>query len=442
MIHKNLLKEIIVSNEEFILKHVKKIVEREGILVPETVKKAVVLYGVRRSGKTFILFNFFKKYGDNSAYIDFEDERLADFDLKDFEILKNAVLELKPHLAEERLVLLLDEIQRIDGWERFCRRAVERENMMVFVSGSSSKMMPSEIHTELRGRSWSMEILPFSFREYLRTKGLDVIDRKLIYGPKKVVVKQHFADYLKWGGFPEVSIVDSELEKTKLIKEYMGAMYFRDLVERYNITNIPLLESLMDKLFSSFSTKFSLTSFYKQYKEKFPFSKDLLFRYYKYFLYSMLIFEVRKFAESTYKRMRNPAKIYPVDNGLCKRITSADTGRLLENIVFLEMRRRGFEVYYFEEGKECDFIVKTADNKLLSFQVSLEVTKENRDREINGLIASCKFIGIHEGTILTMDEEDSFHQDGIDIRVLPVWRWTLISQTERSAKGDRLLFGR
>jgi len=118
MIHKNLLKEIIVSNEEFILKHVKKIVEREGILVPETVKKAVVLYGVRRSGKTFILFNFFKKYGDNSAYIDFEDERLADFDLKDFEILKNAVLELKPHLAEERLVLLLDEIQRIDGWER------------------------------------------------------------------------------------------------------------------------------------------------------------------------------------------------------------------------------------------------------------------------------------------------------------------------------------
>lgn len=428
MISKNTLKEIIVSNEEFILKHVKKIIEREGVLVPETLKKIVVFYGVRRSGKTFILFDLFKKYRDHSVYVDFEDERLLDFKLEDFEALKDVVLELKPHLAEKTLIFLLDEVQRIKGWERFCRRAVERENIKVFISGSSSKIMPSEIHTELRGRSWSIEILPFSFREYLRAKDVDVNDKRLIYGSKRAVVKNYFLEYMKWGGFPEISFIDSELERTKLIKEYMGAMYFRDLVERYAMTNISLLESLMDKLFSSFSTKFSLTSFYKQYKDKFPFSKDLLFRYYKNFLQSMLLFEVRKFSESAYKRMRNPAKIYPVDMGLCKRITSADAGRLLENLCFLELKRRGFEVFYFEEKRECDFIARTDDNRLLPIQVSFELNKENTEREIEGLIAACKRLSINEGIILTYDDEKRFDKDGINIKVLPVWKWLLFAQ--------------
>ncbi len=208
MISKNTLKEIIVSNEEFILKHVKKIIEREGVLVPETLKKIVVFYGVRRSGKTFILFDLFKKYRDHSVYVDFEDERLLDFKLEDFEALKDVVLELKPHLAEKTLIFLLDEVQRIKGWERFCRRAVERENIKVFISGSTSKIMPSEIHTELRGRSWSIEILPFSFREYLRAKDVDVNDKRLIYGSKKAVVKNYFLEYMKWGGFPVISFID------------------------------------------------------------------------------------------------------------------------------------------------------------------------------------------------------------------------------------------
>ena len=425
MINSQLLKEIIISNEEFILRHINKIVEREGIGIPETLRKTVVFYGVRRSGKTFILFDLFKKYQDNSVYMDFEDDRLSGFELKDFETLKDAALELKPHLAEKTPVFLLDEVQRIKGWERFCRRAVERENIKVFVSGSSSKMMPTEIHTELRGRSWSIEILTFSFREYLRARTVDIHDKSLMFGRKKSSVKNHFSHYLKWGGFPEVAFLDADLEKTKLIKEYLGAMYFRDLVERYTMTNIPLLESLMDKLFSSFSMKFSLTSFYKQYKDKFPFSKDLLFRYYKYFLQSMLVFEVRKFAESTYKRMRNPAKIYPVDTGLCRRITSADTGRLLENLVFMELRRRGFDVFYFEEKRECDFIVRIADNQLSAIQVSFELNKENTEREVVGLIEACKQINIKEGLILTNDEETVFEQEGITIKVFPIWRWLL-----------------
>ena len=431
MISKNILRDIIVSNEEFILKQINKIVEREGLLFPQTLNKSVVLYGVRRSGKTFILFNLFKSNRERALYVDFEDERLLGFGLKDFEELKDVMLEMKPDLVEEELVFLLDEVQNIEGWERFCRRAVERENIRVFVSGSSSKMMPSEIQTELRGRSWSVEVFPFSFREYLRAEDIETTDKNLLYGPKKAILKKYFSEYMKWGGFPEVSLLKSDLEKTKLIKEYFSAMYFRDLVERYNIRNIPLLESLTDKLFSSFSLKFSLNAFYKQNKDRFPFSKDLLFRYYRHFLQSMLVFEVRKFAESTYTRMRNPARVYLVDTGLCRRITSADAGRLLENIVFLELRRRGCEVFYFEEERECDFIARTDEDRLFPVQVCFELNEENMEREIGGLIQACRWLNINDGTILTYGDEKDLRIDGIDIEVHPVWKWSL---QHRSAK--------
>jgi len=425
MITKHILKEIITTNEGFILEHAGNIVGREGVSFPDTLRKIVVFYGVRRSGKTFILYDLFRKYLDVSLYLDFEDERLIDFELKDFRVLKDVFLELKPHLVGKKLVFLLDEIQNVEGWERFCRRAVEREDIRVFVSGSSSKMMPAEIQTELRGRAWGVEVLPFSFREYLSAKHIDINDKKLVYGPQKAIVKKYFAAYMKWGGFPEVSLLKSEFDMKKLLKEYLSSMYFRDLVERYNITNIPLLDSLTDRLFSSFSMKFTLTAFYKQYRGRFPFSKDLLFRYYKHFLQSMLIFEVRKFSESTYKRMRNPAKIYPVDAGLCRRVTSLDQGRLLENLVFLELKRKEQDVFYFDEKIECDFIASGEDNKLFALQVSFELNETNREREVNGLVKACKWFAINEGIIFTWDDEEDLRVEGIDIKVIPVWKWLL-----------------
>ncbi len=425
MISKELLKEIIVSNKEFILRNVKEIIGRKKVSFPNILNKTVIFYGVRRSGKTFILFDLFKKNSSNSLYIDFEDERLSGFELKDFNKLKDVLLELEPELIGKGLFFFLDEVQNVDGWEKYCRRAVERENIKVFVSGSSSKIMPSEIHTELRGRSWSIEILPFSFKEYLYTKKIDINNKSVIYSSKKALIKKYFYEYMKWGGFPEVSLLEPEFEKIKLLKEYLGAMFFRDLVERYRITNIPLLESLADKLFSAFSTKVSLTMFYKQYKDKFPFSKDLLFRYYKYFMQSMLVFEVRKYAESTYTRMRNPAKVYLVDTGLCKRISSADTGRLLENIVFLELRRRGYEAFYFEEKRECDFIAKIEDNRFLPIQVCSELNDNNIERETEGLVEGCKWFNTDKGIILTYDEEREINVNQINISVIPVWKWLL-----------------
>ncbi len=346
------------------------------------------------------------------------------FDVKDFDTLREAFWELEPQLVGKEVLFLLDEVQNIQGWERFCRRLVEREKVRVCVSGSSSKVMPTEIHTELRGRAWSVELMPFSFREYLRSKGIDPADRKIAYGHQKVLVKKCFSEYMRWGGFPETVFVDSELDKERILKEYMGAMFFRDIVERYSATNIPLLEALTDKLFSSFSMKISLTQFYKQYKGKFPFSKDMLFKYYKYFLKSMLVSEVRVFEESTYKRMRNPAKIYLIDTGICRRVTSMDAGRILENIVYLELRRRKYDIFYFQGRNECDFIAKKADS-FLPIQVTFELTNDNKERETEGVIEACKRLHVGKGMLLTNDDEVELTKEGVALQVMPVWKWLL-----------------
>jgi hypothetical protein len=302
---------------------------------------------------------------------------------------------------------------------------VEREGIEIIVSGSSSKVLPAEIHTELRGRAWSIEVLPFSFREYLHSKGVK-LSEKSFHGREKILLREHFLTYMKWGGFPETGVLESDFEKNKLLKEYMGAMYFRDLVEKFEMTNIHLLDSLSDKFFSSFSTKLSLSSFYKQYKESFPFSKDHLFSYYKRFLQSMLVCEVRIFAESAYKRMRNPPKLYLIDTGLCKRVSSEDSGRLLENLVFLELKRKGYELFYFEGKGECDFIAKK-EMELLPIQVSFELNSGNREREFGGLVEACKWLKLKNGLLLTLEDEGSESIDGITLEVQSVLKWLLLN---------------
>lgn len=423
MLSKALLKEILLENEKFIDREIGFIVPRENIKVPERVGKVCIFYGVRRSGKTYLLFDLFKRHTGRALYLDFEDERLEDFEAGHFQLLEESFYELKPHLIGQKgVVFLLDEVQRVKGWERFARRATERGSLRVFVTGSSSEIMPRQIHTVLRGRSWSLEIFPFSFREYATAKKIPLHEKEWFYTSKKAIVQNAFRDYLRWGGFPEVSFLKTEYEKRKVLKEYLDAMFFRDLVERFKITNISLVERLYDKLFSSFSLKYSLTSFWKQYRDQLAFSKDSLFSYYRYFLESMLIFEARVLAESSYRRLRNPPKIYLVDTGASKRVGSSDWGRLLENAVYLGLRRRGEEVFYFEKEGECDFVAKQ-ERGWAAYQVTWQLDEDTREREIGGLVEACQALGLQAGTILTGDQEGEIARKNKKIHVRPVWKW-------------------
>ncbi|MBB6063056.1 hypothetical protein HNP65_001519 [Thermosipho japonicus] len=425
MVSSEILKEIIIENENFISKL--DYIFPRNINLPDLkyLKKAVILYGVRRSGKSYILLDIYKKNSNNALYIDFEDERLNDLQPEDLEKIKEAFFELKPNcLNNDKVIFLFDEIQNVPSWEKYVRRLIERNNITVFCAGSSSKITPYEIHTSLRGRSWSIEILPFSFKEFVSLKTNNLDPSQLVYGENKIIIKKLFIDYLKFGGLPELSFLENEFDKKKILKEYINSMYFRDIVERYQIKNIQLLDALWDKLFSSFSTRFSLHSFYKHYKELIPFSKDSLYAYYKYFLNSMLVYEVRKFSESSYKRVRNPVKIYLVDHGLAKKVTSEDYGRILENIVYIELKRKGFEIFYFYEKSECDFIAKK-DNLLVAYQVTWELNEKNKSREIKGILSAAKYLNIDNLNVLTYEQEDTLEIDGKKIKVLPIWKWLL-----------------
>ncbi len=195
-------------------------------------------------------------------------------------------------------------------------------------------------------------------------------------------------------------------------------------MERYEISNLLLLKSLRNKIFSTFSTKFSLSSFYNKLKGSFPFSRDLLFRYYQYLLDSKTVFETRKFSDSEYQGTRNPAKVYIIDPALSQKVAHDDSARVLENIVFIELLRRDCEIHYFSNSNECDFVAVKGD-KTEVIQVTYRMETGNREREINGLAEAAKRIRSKEGYILTFNEADETVIDGINIKITPTWKWLL-----------------
>lgn len=422
MVSKEVIKDIIKSNEDFINNTVGDILPRHKVTVPAKLKKVKIVYGPRRSGKTFLLYNLFKKNKGNALYIDFEDERLNGIELNELDKIRESFFELKPQLLHSKdIVFLFDEIQNIRGWEKYTRRLVEREGIDLYVAGSSSQITPSHISSSLRGREWSLALYPFSFKEFLSVKEIELENSH--YGKNKILVNKHMTEYLKYGGFPEVTLAENDFTRHKLVREYMSAMFFKDLVEQFNLKNITLLETLKESLFSSFGAKFSVSSFYKKFKDKFPFSKTSLFRYYKAFLTSMLVFETRLFSPSAYKQRRNPPKVYLVDLGLAMRVKSYDWGRALENVVFLELKRRGYDIYYYTEKNECDFLIKESSGDLSAIQVAWEVTDENRQREYSGLIEACKQLKKHAGTIVTRDQDFQEKISGITITGVPFAKW-------------------
>jgi len=425
MFLKTLFKEIIVDNQGFIEKQLGSPVSREIFENLSPGERVNVIHGVRRCGKTYLLYEIFQDHPDDSLYIDFEDERLTGFRVGDFETLREAFGELRPGLLNgKKPRFLFDEIQRVEGWERFARRMFEKEGAILTVAGSSTKIHPESIGTSLRGRFSAFELFPFSFREFLRAQGFTEKAEAAFFGTGKIAVKRYFDQYLRWGGFPEVSSVELEKDKKRIIKDYLNAMYFRDLVERFEIKNFALFNALWDMVFSSFARQFSVNTFANKYRNEFPFSKDLLYAYYRNLVESRLVWEVKKFAESSYRRFRTPGKIYLVDNGLARKVASQDWGRLLKNAVLIELKRRGSDIYYFAGKNECDFIV-AEDGAKAAFQVVYEMDENNRKREILGIIEACKTLGLKEGTILSGDQEDELKQEGVVLNIKPVWKWML-----------------
>jgi len=424
---KEVIKEIIVS---FQRKGLPKVVRRD-LRLPVNSGKIVTVVGVRRSGKTYLLYQAIRELRErvnpeNVVYINFDDERL-DFRKEELNLILEAYRELYPEKDLSEVYFFFDEVQNVEGWEKFVKRVYETETKNLFITGSSSKLLSTEIATVLRGRAITYEVYPLSFREFLRFKNLEVAPTDLYDVSIKGRVKKLFEEFLLWGGFPELSFMEDEEVKLKTLQEYFEVMLFRDLVERFSLKNLPVVKYFLKRAVESVSSPFSVNNVFNELKSAgYKVSKDTL-----YFLldatesvYFLRLLE--RFSRSVLKREFGQKKLYVVDNGLIKAVSFfKDKGKLLENLIFRELLLKYGRLFFYKEKKECDFVAFKGETPYL-FQVAYTVEeKRTLEREVGALLEACKFFSKKEGVILTYDEEGKVEKEGIKIRILPAWKFLL-----------------
>ncbi|MBU1171333.1 MAG: ATP-binding protein [Proteobacteria bacterium] len=398
--------------------------------IPVDSGKIVSLIGVRRSGKTSILFNIVNTLRktidpDRIVYINFEDDRLFPLEIGDLNDLVEAYFELHPANRNKKIYLFLDEIQNVDHWEKFVRRIYDTLNAEIFITGSSSKLLSSEIASALRGRTFTYEIFPFSFAEYLRFRNIDVnmhSSRSLSY------MINAFDDYILHGGFAETIDVFPEI-RSRILSDYADLIIYKNIIERYGIKNHALMKHLVKYCFSNVATSLSMTKLYNDFKSQgFKVGKDTLFDYFSYLNDAFAVFSTPVFRNSVREEQRNPKKIYSVDNGfksLYSVSLSPDLGRLYENAAFLHLRRKSREVYYYLGNQEVDFYCRT-DNGIIITNVSFDISNpDTRKRELNGLVEALQFFDYEKGFLLTKDHEETLIHNGKTIIILPLWKWLL-----------------
>jgi uncharacterized protein len=376
-------------------------------------KEIIVITGSRRSGKSYLLLQF-KEMIKSGSYINFEDDRFLNFNEDDFDNFLKAIYEV---YGENNDVFFFDEIQNIKNWEIFVRRLYNYK-YKVFITGSNANLLSSELGTKLTGRHLDITLLPFSFTEYLKYYN---INYKKNYNLKeKSKILTNFNNYLQDGSYPQFL---EENNKDIIRNIYSDAIY-KDLQPRYSIENINDLKETLLYLSSSLSSPISYNNVSKSLKIK---SHHTVKKYIESLESVYLIFLIKKYSESNKKILKSYKKVYFIDNGLRNVLTFQryhNKGHLLENIVFLELIRRGKEITYFNENNyECDFVAK--DTFFETFQVCFELNDKNKDREVNGLLSAMNFFKLKTGYILTYDQEDELKIEGKVVKIIPVWKWLL-----------------
>ncbi|UUX93237.1 ATP-binding protein [Methanoplanus endosymbiosus] len=358
---------------------------------------AIVISGIRRCGKSTLLLQSMKGE-DGYFYLNFEDPRLSEFELNDFEILEEVFEE---NYGENELYYF-DEIQNLSGWESYVRYLLDN-NRKVIITGSNASLLSREPGTKLTGRNLRLELFPFSYREYLKFM-------------KKDDSEENFHSYLFTGGFPEYLRTGMDEVLQNLLLDIIA----RDILFRYNIKNPGVITEIAVYMLANISREFTLSKLRKTFSS--IGSVTTIASYVDYLEDSYIIFTLPRFSYSIKSRQINPKKVYAVDNGFIRANStgfSDDYGRLLENYVFLELRKRYREVFYFREKGECDFLVKENTKITKAVQVCYDLNNRNKGREINGLLEAMEKFGLDEGYILTFNQKDEITVDGRKISIIP-----------------------
>lgn len=422
---KQLVKNIILENQELEIAH---ILERQNVKVAFNTGLISTIIGSRRSGKTWLLYYLMahlKKNGvskENIIFFNFEDERI-NFTPETLDLILQAYYELYPEHKISECYLFFDEIQNVKHWQKFIRRIFDFKTKNIFITGSNAKLLSSEIATELRGRTLTYVVHPFSYSEFLKAHNVTV---NLKTQAGRALMINMSEKYLFDGGFPELIEMDKTL-KTKVLQQYFNVMIYRDIVERFNISNPEVLKYFIKKIFASVTSPLSVNKIYNDLKSMgYKISNKYLYEYLEYSYDVFLTQPVSKFSFSSIKQAKSDKKMYIIDNGLLAAIDfsiSENRRKLFENMVVMEFIKQGKELFYYRDNYECDLIVKM-DTEIKPVQIAYSIADmDTRNREVRGLQAACKFINRQYGTIITFDEEETIENDGPLIQVLPFYKY-------------------
>ncbi|MFH1467393.1 MAG: ATP-binding protein [Pseudomonadota bacterium] len=408
---------------------------RRTLALPSLPGKVDVVVGMRRTGKTWFLFQQIAALEARGVprsrilYLNFDDERLRPLDASQLQLVPQALYERHPEIVDQETWYFFDEIQDIPGWELFIRRMIDSRSARVVLSGSSARLLGREIATSLRGRSLSAELLPFSFREYLVHHHIDPPERWPATTQQRALLAHHMGRYLLGGGFPEVQGLDARL-RARILQDYVDGVLFRDVVERHEVTNVAALRYLVRRLVKDPAAAFSVNRFFNDLKSQgFRVSKDTLHAYLAHLEDAFLVFPVSIHARSERGRMVNPRKIYLADPALAVAHSfdaGADHGHLLENLVYIELRRRGYEVGYVRtsSGYEVDFLARRAGERPLLVQVCTEMSDPAVvRRELRALEEALREYGLESAVVVTLNEEGRAEVRGHEVLWRPAWEW-------------------
>jgi len=414
------------------------------LVLPSLAGKADVLVGMRRSGKTYTLYQEMKRLVQagvdrrHMLYLNFEDDRLLPLTPAILSDALEAFYRLDPSARETDSYLFFDEIQAVPGWPRFLRRVLDTERVRVYVTGSSAKFLSTEVATEFRGRGLAIEILPFSFRESARHAGIDM-PTGVPPARLRSKLEARFRRFLEVGGFPEAQDVE-EPDRIQMLQDYVELVLLRDIIERYGIGNIAAVREFARSLLQSSAAQFSVHKTYNDLKSRgVDVGKDTLYALLEHLQDAFLIFTVPVFRKSLRARQTKPKKAYAIDPGLAfamSHVLAEDIGSRLETAVYLELRRRArgsrdgaISYYVTSAGHEVDFVLgdPSEDHASRLVQVCADMSSpETRDREVRALDAAMNELGLRESTVVTMFEDATIEVEHGRIDVVPGWKWMLL----------------
>lgn len=429
---RNIFQSIIALHQE----EIPLSLHERSLQLPLNKQRIVTVTGVRRCGKSSLLhltINRLLASGvdkEQILYIGFDDERLANMDVSDFDEILQAYRLMYPDRPLSSVYMFFDEIQIVKGWELFVLRVYKSYCKNVYVTGSTAQMLSGEMSSALRGWPDEYTEYPLSFKEFIAFKGVKA-NRYTEEGA--ALMANMFKSYLLTGGFPQAVLANVETERVKLLQAYFNTMLFRDMIEHYNISASPsVVRYFLKRVFNNITKPSSVNNIYNDLKSQgLKLSKGSLYQWLDYACNIFLLHKVPKYSKSIIKQSTSLSKYYVVDFALAKSVLlpqSEEKGKALENAVYMHLARHlneNEQIYYFNEGAECDFVIANDEGVKELIQVCWELDEFNTPRECGGLCAASAATGCKKASIITCNQAQSIHYGDLQINVVAAWDFML-----------------